>query len=213
MNAADHPDAYAWWSSLKHHGLLIAPSKLLEFFPKEPLPLAPTVEDRLRRALTQLGGGDADAVTMVLDTVLEDMLGLGRPYDPETGSWLKGNAVPSEWTHRAITGEAIKPRRLWQGRHDATLPVFIDDTPRLGVGRGRRAAARVVEWLRRANRKIAMLTNAHQWRLIYAGIDYDASAEADTALWLTEGSPLARAARRFARGRSHLPRARPRGAP
>lgn len=63
MNATDHPEAYAWWNSLKHHGLLIVPCKLIEFFPKEPPPLAPTVEDRLPRALTQLGGGDAEADT------------------------------------------------------------------------------------------------------------------------------------------------------
>lgn len=67
-------------------------------------------------------------------TRLPVRLGLGHPHHPETGAWLKGNAVPSDSTHRAITREAVKPRRLWQGEHGVMLPVFIDDTPRLASG-------------------------------------------------------------------------------
>ena len=141
---------YDWWASLKHGGLLIAPAKLAERFPETLPPLHAQVEAQLRRDLTRLEeGSDADT-TRVLDTVLEEVLGLGQRFQPETGVWLKGSAVPVTWTQQAITGEAVKPRRIWQGSHEATLPVFVEETPRLGVGRGRRTVARVVEWLRRA---------------------------------------------------------------
>ena len=44
-----------WWASLKHGGLLIAPSKLSEFFVAESLsPLPRFIEDRLRRDVTRL---------------------------------------------------------------------------------------------------------------------------------------------------------------
>jgi hypothetical protein len=47
-----------WWASLKHGGLLIAPSKLSEFFVAESLsPLPRFIEDRLRRDVTRLQMG------------------------------------------------------------------------------------------------------------------------------------------------------------
>jgi len=42
---------------------------------------------------------------------------------------------------RALTGETIKPRRVWRGPRNPELPVFGDDEARLGVGRGRRRSA------------------------------------------------------------------------
>ena len=178
---------HAWWASLRHGGLLIAPSRLAAFFPDEPPPLPPWIEERLRRDLARFAAGGHNADAALLDTVLHHVLGLWYPPRQEAGHWLRGNDVPREWTHRAISGEAIRPRRLWRGPNDAAFAVFFDDEPRLGIGRGRRSAARVVEWLRRAGQKVALLTNGKQWRLIYAGLDHDAFAEADTALWFEEG--------------------------
>lgn len=186
MTPSDHPP-YDWWASLKHGGLLIAPSRLPEFFPAEINPLPADIEDRLRRDVIRLETGRPEDRKDLLDTVLERVLRLGRPAKNGAGRWLKGRDVPTEWTHRAITGEAIKPRRVWQGPHGVALPVFFDEATRLGIGRGRRQAARIVEWLRKADRPIALLTNAHQWRLIYAGIDFDAFAEWDLDLWFEEG--------------------------
>jgi hypothetical protein len=46
-----------------------------------------------------------------------------------------------------------------------------------------------VEWLRRGSRKIALLTNGQQWRLIYAGLDAEAWCEWDIDLWFEQGEP------------------------
>ncbi|MBI5445715.1 MAG: hypothetical protein HY900_31425 [Deltaproteobacteria bacterium] len=186
------PDLDACWASLKHGGLLIAPAKLSEYFPSAADPLAPHVTEKLRRDLVrplevtpgkwQAGG--------LLDTVLEDVLGL-----PAT-QWSKGSTLGPEWSHRAVTGEVVRPRRVWGGATGGLLPVFIADRTgqgepgsRLGVGRGRRAVSRVVEWMRRADQKLALLTNGRQWRLLHAGPDYDAWAEWDVDLWFEEGEP------------------------
>jgi len=169
---------HAWWASLKHGGLLIAPSRLAEYFPEEPPPLASWIGDRLRRDVLR------DDPVALLDTVFETVCGVNG-----AGQWLKGPQVPPDFTRRSLTGEAIKPRRVWRGPRGALLPVFWDDGPRLGVGRGRRTVARVAEWLRRADASVAMLTNGRQFRLIHAGLDYDAWAEWDTDLWFEEGSP------------------------
>ena len=63
------------------------------------------------------------------------------------------------------------------------------DAQRLGVGRGRRPVSRVLEWLRKSDQKVALVTNGSQWRLIHAGADYDAWCEWDTELWFEEGVP------------------------
>ncbi len=175
-------DERLWWASLKHGGLLIAPSRLLEYFPDDPKPLPPYLSDQLRRDLTRLDLGTAEVERAWLDTVLEQVCGLGA-------RWEKGNQVDARWSHRALTGEIIKPRRLWYGAHATCLPVFATDDSRLGVGRGRRMVSRVVEWLRGTGEKLALLTNHRQFRLIYAGLDHDAFVEWDTALWFEEGRP------------------------
>jgi hypothetical protein len=180
LQTLDKTDKYAWWNALKHGGLLIAPSRLTEFFVVEPQPLPRFVEDRLRGEVNRLRTGDTEHLSQLLDIVLEDVLEL-RDY------WEKGNAVDRSWAHSVITGEQVKPRRLWQHPKGGILPVFVADVAQIGIGRGRRSLSRVIEWLRRADQKIALLTNGHQWRLIHGGADYDAWCEWETQLWFEGG--------------------------
>lgn len=172
-----------WWASLRHGGLLIAPSRLDDTFPDDIPPLSLHLQDRLRRELNAFRDDPQGRLADLLDTVLEEILGLA----PE--QWMKASAVPASWGKRLVTGENEKPRRLWLGPHGAVLPVFTSQEPRLGVGRGRRAAARIVEWLRRSSLKLALLTNGRQWRLIHAGPDYEAWCEWDADLWFEQGQP------------------------
>lgn len=183
----------AWWASLKHGGMLIAPARLVEFFAPDCQPLPRHVADRLRRDLSRVRNGDADHLGVLLDTVLEDVLGLDRQR------WTKARDVETRWSYKAMTGETIKPRRIWHAGEGVVLPVFVADSAgtgahyadegRLGIGRGRRVVARVIEWLRRSGEKIALLTNGRQWRLLHAGADYDAWCESDTDSWFEEGVP------------------------
>ncbi|MFZ4739417.1 MAG: Eco57I restriction-modification methylase domain-containing protein, partial [Bradymonadia bacterium] len=167
-----------WWSSLSHGGLLLAPERVAEYFGDALPPLSGYVADRLRRDLDRGNLGE------LLDTVLQDVIGLPGPQ------WLKGPDVGAAWAHRSVAGEHLKPRRVWVGPHDAVLPVFVDDAvERLAVGHGRRATARAVEWLRRADCPVALLTNGRQWRIIHANPDAFAWSEADTALFFEEGGP------------------------
>ncbi|MGE0023683.1 MAG: hypothetical protein AB7S70_08655, partial [Hyphomicrobium sp.] len=180
-------DPIAAWESVRTAGLLLSPTRVGDVFPPHLEPLPWKTVERLRRAIASLNGGGPPPA--LLDVVLEEVLGLGRPLEPETGHWLKGGALGSEWTHRALSGEAIRPRRVWQGAHGAELPLFVDHERRLGIGRGRRMPARVVEWLRAGERSLALLTNGWQWRLIHASLDAEAFAEWDVGLWFEEGEP------------------------
>lgn len=193
MMLGNGPDAPIWWASLKHGGMLIAPARLVEHFALDCPPLARHLADRLRRDLLRVRTTDGEHLAALLDTVLEDVLGLDR------ARWAKGNEVDTRWSHKALTAEIVKPRRVWHATDEVVLPVFVADGSasgdryadegRLGIGRGRRPVSRVVEWLRRSGEKVALLTNGRQWRLIHAGADYDAWCEWDTDLWFEEGVP------------------------
>ncbi|NLH74843.1 MAG: hypothetical protein GX456_17475 [Verrucomicrobia bacterium] len=177
---------YTWWAELRHGGCLITPARLTEHFPESPDPLPRHLADRLRREITALEATSADRLAALLDTVLEIVLDL-RPTE-----WKKASAVPADCSIRSVSGEVIRPRRLWREPNGGVLPVFVDaeSAGRLGVGRGRRAVARVNEWLRKKPEfRIALLTNGSQWRLIHAGQDYDAWCEWDSDLWFSEGKP------------------------
>jgi hypothetical protein len=170
------------WGQLRHGGLLLDPPRLQVVSDRRPSPLSEYSQQELRRQATALLDSDGDSMAFVT-YVLERVCG----FDSATGTWLRGTNVASEWSRRTLSGENIKPRQLWLGANDAILPVFIDDAKQLGVGRSRRTASLVVQWLRAGNTRLALLTNGRQWRLIFAGLDFDAWCEWDVNLWFEEG--------------------------
>ncbi|MBL0158883.1 MAG: hypothetical protein IPP47_17510 [Bryobacterales bacterium] len=183
-NHVDPLSQFTWWSSLKHGGLLISPARLAHHFSAQKPELSFYWADRLRSAVqAQQNSEKQGAQAALLDTVLEGILQL------PSLEWKKASAVGAEWGYRLITGENFKPRRLWLGTNGAVLPVFDDDVKQIGIGTGRRSIARVVEWLRKSQQKLALLTNGVQWRLIHAGPDYEAWCEWDIALWFEDGEP------------------------
>lgn len=174
---------FSWWSELKHGGLLIAPARLAEYFPEGLKPLSDYHAEKLRTVVQKMQNGQPNALTDLLDTVLEDVLKLDKQL------WFKASAVPSTWSHRALTGEIVKPRRIWIPPAGIPLPVFTSENQRLGIHSGRRDVARVVDWLRRGSVKLALITNGRQWRLIYAGLDTEAWCEWDVDFWFEAGQP------------------------
>ena len=171
------------WDRLRHGGLLLDPSRLRRLAEHVPDPLSPYHERELRRLASAVLDGGANAAEFV-SFVLDDVCG----FTAGNGAWLRGSQVGSEWGRRAVTGAILKPRQLWRGAHGAILPVFLDSETRVGIGRGRRAASQAVQWLRAGNERLALLTNARQWRLIFAGLDFDAWCEWDVDLWFEEGA-------------------------
>ena len=173
------------WDRLRHGGLLLDGTRLAALSRWVPGPLDEHTERHLRQRAGAIlnGGGDGGATSSFVAFVLEEVCGL----DASTGTWERGSRVASSWARRAITGETVKPRQLWTGRDGGRLPVFLDDGRRLGVGRGRRAVSQVLGWLRAGNDHLALVTNGRQWRLVFAGLDYEAWCEWDLDLWFEEG--------------------------
>lgn len=178
-----------WWEVLNHGGLLIAPNKIFEAFETPIEPISYSRAERLRREITRFDG-TSDTLSSFLDFLLEDLSGL------PSNEWQKGQHVDKKWSVVSFTNEPIKPRRIWIGPNGETFPLFVPQPgsgnafgSRLGVGRSRRFLSRVLEWLRRQQQPLALITNGRQIRLVHAGQDYDAWCEWDIDLWFEEGIP------------------------
>lgn len=173
-----------WWDGLRHGGLLLDAQRLRDLIEKDPIPLDWGREQELRRLVDAMRGGHGDVpkfVSYVLQTICR--------FSGDSGQWLRGSSVPIERSRLGYAGEAIKPRQIWLGSNGAVLPVFIDREKRVGVGRGKRSVSQALQWLRKGNEHLALVTNGFQWRLIYAGLDFDAWSEWDIDLWFEEGKP------------------------
>ena len=192
------------WDGLRHGGLLLDGTRLAALARHAPVPLDAWTEQQLRQRAGAMLDGSAETSPFVA-FLLEQVCGL----DASTGAWTRGSHVAPAWGRRAVTGETVKPRQLWQGRHDARLPVFLDDGKQLGIGRSRRIVSRVLGWLRAGGDHLALVTNGRQWRLVFAGLDYDAWCEWDLELWFEEGelSPQVTALRTLLQGPLWTPEA------
>jgi len=165
------------WVALRHGGNLLAPVAL-ECLP-EPETGSWGLSDRLRTALVDLGPDkpDSTAVGALLDVVLEDACRL-------KDGWQKASALGAADAEKLLDGTVLKPRRRWTGPSGETLLVFSAPVTRLGVGKGRRPVAQVVEYLRKRSTPLALLTNGNQWRLIWADSDSLAWIEWEADRWL-----------------------------
>ncbi len=170
------------WDRLRHGGLLLDTTRLAEVADPKLLPLDEFTERRLRKLGGEVLSGEGDAPGFVA-FVLERVCG----FDASLGQWRRGSQVPASLGRRAVTGETVKPRQLWTGEHGAQLPVFFDAGKRIGIGHGRRAVSQALGWLRAGNGHLALVTNGRQWRLLFAGLDFDAWCEWDLDLWFEEG--------------------------
>lgn len=185
----------AGWERLRHGGLLLDPPRLRQVAAQsQPPRLQSFFQEELRRRLTSVPKTSteiSDFVSFVLQKVCR--------FSNEGDAWQRGANVGPEWGRPTVTGESAKPRHLWRGRNGAILPVFIDTEARVGIGRGRKAVSHAIQWLRAGTERLALVTNGQQFRLVFAGLDFDAWCEWDTELWLDEGalSPQVDALRRL----------------
>ncbi len=177
------PDLFGW-DRLRHGGLLLDPPRLRRIADRTPgKPLSWYLDKELRRQAGQVQDGTlkpGDFVTFVLQEICGFTSGIG--------TWHRGSSVTADWARQTVTGEAVKPRHLWRGDFGATLPVFIDTESKLGIGRGTKAASQTLQWLRAGKERLAILTNGRQWRLVFAGLDFDAWCQWDVDLWFEEGA-------------------------
>jgi len=171
------------WDRLRHGGLLLDTQRLRDISAYDPGPLSSFHERELRRMAAAVVDGSGDVPAFVT-FVLQNVCG----FSDTEGTWQRGSSVPAERGRVAVTGETVKPRQLWRGYKGGVLPVFMDREQRIGIGRGRKVTSQVLQWLRASNERLAVITNGRQWRLVFAGLDFDAWCEWDLDLWFEEGT-------------------------
>jgi hypothetical protein len=178
-------DSLAWWSSLHHGGMLLDLPRLSQLLSvsESIKPLSAYDQDRLRRAAMQFAEDNDSQRGNWVKTVLETIC----DFHPMSGHWKRASEVDPSWTRTALTGESLKPSHLWLGLHGACLPVFIEKEKRIGVGRGARSVSQALQWMRKANQPLTLITNGDQWRILFAGLSYDAFVEWDQRQWLSSG--------------------------
>ena len=182
MSPEGTPDLFGW-DRLRHGGLLLDPPRLRIVAASQPAaPLSSHLEKELRRQVAQVQDGTLKTGEFAA-FVLQEICG----FTAGIGTWSRGSAVSADWTRPSVTGEAVKPRHMWRGDFGAVLPVFIDAESRIGIGRGRKAASQALQWLRAGKERLAVLTNGRQYRLVFAGLDFDAWCQWDVDLWFEEG--------------------------
>ena len=178
-------NSLVWWNSLRHSGLLIDRKRLADLYPADSPAIPQELAESLRQTL-ELGHSRTKGSSLELvDFVLSEVCGF-------RDGWNKGPQVDASWARRDREGNTLRPERLWTGPHGSILPVFIDkESKTLGLGKGRRIVSKVLGWMRSGSEKLAVLTNGRQWRLLYAGLDYEAWCESDSDLWFEDGVPSA----------------------
>ncbi len=129
--------------------------------------LAELLRDALAQAPADTRGENFGAL---LDAVLEGVCGL-------VVGWRKGSDIPGSYAETLLDGTVLKPRRVYEHLGRAALSVFVSPATRIGVHKGRRDAAHVVEYLRRKKTPLGLVTNGREWRLVYADTDNTAFVE------------------------------------
>ena len=189
--------AHAWWSRLRHQGLLLSPVVMLERYPSAPEPASYPETAKLRDAHTRFVStsearkGDAEieqsAILTWVDHLLEQYLG------HRWGRLAKSNAIPEKLSTIVRIGtrsETLKPHRVAYADANATVPallVMADTSATVGRGRGRTKYAQLLELLRGTGHRLGLLTNGQQFRLVYAGLDFESWCEWDAGRWFDDG--------------------------
>lgn len=173
-----------WWNSLRHGGLLLDPTRLSALIADAPESLSRYEQDRLRRRIDQFIDDPETHRNKFVAFVMEQ----GLAFHGLNGYWQRGSEVSKDLSRKAITGETVRPQHLWHGAHRSLVPVFIDSEQRLGLGRGKRVVSHALQWLRQTDNRLAVITNGLEWRIVFAGLDYDAFCQWDIDQWFTEGA-------------------------
>ena len=130
---------------------------------------------------------EQSAILAWVDALLENYLGHRR------GRLARQNTIPEKLTAVVRIGsrsETIRPHRVVFADANATVPallVMADTSPTVGRGRGRTAYARFLELLRGTGHRLGLLTNGQQFRLVYAGLDFESWCEWESDRWFDDG--------------------------
>jgi len=169
---------------------------MLERYPSAPEPAHWAATSKLRDAQTRFAAKiaaegepnlDEGSILAWVDALLDGYLG------HKWGRIVRKNSIPEQLTAVVRIGsrpETIRPHRVIYADANATVPallVMADTSAQVGRGRGRTAYAQFLELLRGTGHRLGLLTNGHQFRLVYAGLDFESWCEWESDRWFDDG--------------------------
>jgi hypothetical protein len=170
---------------------------LLERYPSAPQPAPFHQTARLRDAYTRfVSTADSrqevpelqqSAILAWTDALLENYLGHRH------ARLAKQHSIPDKLTAVVRIGsksDTIRPHRVVFADDAGQVPallVMADTSPVVGRGRGRTAYSRFLELLRGTGHRLGLLTNGQQFRLVYAGLDFESWCEWESERWFDDG--------------------------
>ena len=189
---------HAWWSRLRHQGLLLSPVVMVDRFPAMPADLSwqknQTLRDAYTRFRAQTAPADANAKARLEERpVLEWVDALFRACLGHQNEHLaKSNDIPENLRAMVRIGnrtESLRPHRVLfsdETKSRAALLIAADTSAQVGRGRGRNTYARFLELLRGTGSRLGLLTNGSQFRLVYAGLDFESWCEWEAERWFED---------------------------
>src|SRR5262249_3718249 len=147
---SQHDTAHAWWSRLRHQGLLLSPVVMLERYPSAPEKAPFQQITKLRDAFTRFSSKttgarqeqpelEQAAILGLVDSLLASYVG------HKDARLAKTHSIPDKLSAivrmRSRT-EAIQPHRVVFADAEGKTPAYLvmaDTSPVVGRGRGRTA--------------------------------------------------------------------------
>jgi hypothetical protein len=193
-------DLNFWWSELNHGGMFLSPAILKEFLPEGPASIDPNGYSyrKLRDAYAAFDSWSQkenvennEGLYRWIDFVFEEFL------EYPSMLWQKGNDVSDRFKYQSST-DRLRPNRVLldkgiEDNHRFLIKIDIRKG-RLGMGKGRIEYSKFLTLLRGTKVQFGVFTNGYQFRLVYAGMDYDCWVEWDAARWFEEESGLSQLA-------------------
>lgn len=189
---------HAWWSRLRHQGLLLSPVVMVDRFPAMPSDLSwqknQTLRDAYTRFRAQTAPADANGKARLEErSILEWVDALFGPcLGHQNGRFAKSNDIPENLRAMVRIGnrtESLRPHRVLfpdDAKSRAALLIAADTSAQVGRGRGRNTYARFLELLRGTGSRLGLLTNGSQFRLVYAGLDFESWSEWEAERWFED---------------------------
>ena len=182
----------AWWYRLRHQGMLLSPVVMLEQYAPNPESINHFILRKLRDANTVFRAGENDEelreprILAWIDKLLTEGLAISEM------ALAKKGEIPEFLTAHVRIGsrtQTLRPHRVIFTDATRTVPaiaIMADTSPQIGRGRGRTAYSQFLELLRGTGHRLGLLTNGVQFRLIYAGTDFESWCQWDADRWFDE---------------------------
>ncbi|MBT8507419.1 hypothetical protein AZH53_03115 [Methanomicrobiaceae archaeon CYW5] len=183
-----------WFSELRQNGLLISSPILDSWLPDGPVSLDDQSYERLRDGyLAYLSRSESDrqdhtGLHLWLNTVFERFFGYEQSW------WQKHTRIDERFivVQSGFSGGKLRPDRVLCMKGDSEDPRFLvlieHEAKRVGMGRGRALYSAFIALLRETGVPLGLLTNGHQFRLVYAGLDFDAWVEWEADRWFEDAA-------------------------